>query len=76
MKSKKNSTPDQVFSYIGQMLIEMRIMSENANAPVLAYLIEMAIIEAGDTSGVDKNSVSPVRTQISGIEQLLRSGES
>jgi len=36
------------YIYIEQMLIELRIMSEKQGAPVLAYLIEMAIIEAGD----------------------------
>ena len=58
MKSDSNSTPDQVFSYIEQMLIEMRIMSEKENAPVLAYLIEMAIIEARDTAHTKQKSAT------------------
>ncbi len=39
---------NQSFSYIEQMLVELRGISEKEGAPVLAYLIEMAIYEAGD----------------------------
>ncbi len=45
MSSKIQKVPNS-FEYIQQMLTELRVMSENENAPVLAYVIEMAIIEA------------------------------
>ena len=73
MKTNSNSTPDQVFSYIEHMLIEMRLMSERENAPVLAYLIEMAIIEARDTANEVQNPVTPASEEISGEKQLLNS---
>ena len=73
MKSNSNSTPDQVFSYIEHMLIELRLMSEKENAPVLAYLIEMAIIEARDTADAEQNLVTPVVEQVSDVKQLLNS---
>lgn len=73
MDTKSNSTPDQVFSYIEHMLIEMRLMSERENAPVLAYLIEMAIIEARDTANAVQKSVTPAGEQVPGAKQLLNS---
>ena len=73
MKNTSNSTSDQVFLYIEQMLIEMRIMSEKQNAPVLAYLIEMAIIEASDTMNTTQNPVASVDEEDSGVQQLLNS---
>jgi len=73
MKNNSNSTPDQVFSYIEHMLIELRLMSEKRNAPVLAYLIEMAIIEARDTADAEQNPVTSVAEQDSDAKQLLSS---
>ncbi len=73
MKSNSNSTPNQVFSYIEHMLIELRLMSEKENAPVLAYLIEMAIIEARDTADAVQNPVTPVVEQVSSEKRLLNS---
>ncbi len=52
MKNKAGTNP--TFSYIKNMLTELRILSENEGAPVLAYLIEMAAIEATDlASGIN-----------------------
>lgn len=71
MKSNSNSTREQVFSYIEHMLVELRLMSEKENAPVLAYLIEMSIIEARDTANALNNSVTPVAEQVKGEKQYL-----
>jgi len=73
MKTNSNSTPDQVFSYIEHMLIELRLMSEKENAAVLAYLIEMAIIEARDTADAEQNPVTPAVEQVLNEKQLLNS---
>ncbi len=48
MKKPATVAQNQTFSYLQHMLTELRIMSEKENATVLAYLIEMAIIEAKD----------------------------
>lgn len=56
MNTNTATTSCQSFSYIEHMLIEMRLMSEKEDAPILAYLIEMAIIEARDMIGKNQNT--------------------
>ena len=55
------------------MLIELRLMSEKHDAPVLAYLIEMAIIEAKDVSNAAINPSIQSPEQVDDLKQLLSS---
>ncbi len=48
MARQLSTNKTQTFAYIQSMLTEMRMLSETEDAPMLAYLIEMAIIEADD----------------------------
>ncbi len=45
-----NERPDcgETVSYIEDMLAELGIMAQKVNKPMLAYLIEMAMVEAAD----------------------------
>ena len=43
-----NATSEQQLSYIRQMLAELRAVAEQEDQAMLAYLIEMAYLEAGD----------------------------
>ena len=70
---KSNTKPNQTFAYIEHMLIELRLMSEKQDAPVLAYLIEMAIIEAKDESNATLSPSIHSPEQVEDIKQLLSS---
>lgn len=48
MKSEINKNIIPTAEYIENMLGDLSRMSEDINAPFLGYLIEMAIVEAGD----------------------------
>ncbi len=37
---------DEQLEYIRQMLFELRAMAAGVNAPTLAYLLEMSVLEA------------------------------
>jgi len=50
MGSQFETSPAATAVYIERMLAEMRSMSQGMNADFLAYLIEMAMIEAADIS--------------------------
>lgn len=50
MNNQAEMAPNQTFAYLQHILTELRLLSEKEGAPVLAYLIEMAIIEARDLS--------------------------
>ena len=70
---KSDSKPNQTFAYIEHMLIELRLMSEKQDAPVLAYLIEMAIIEAKDVSNAALTPPVQSPDQMEDLKQLLSS---
>lgn len=42
------SGSEQTIGYVRQMLGELRAVAEKEDQPMLAYLIEMAYLEAGD----------------------------
>ncbi len=73
MTSNINSSQTSTFAYIEHMLIELRQMSEKQDAPVLAYLIEMAIIEAKDMGDVQYNVATPTTEHVDDIKHLLSS---
>ncbi len=73
MTNNDNSTQTATFAYIEHMLIELRQMSEKQDAPVLAYLIEMAIIEAKDMGDVKYNAATPTTEHVDDIKHLLSS---
>lgn len=43
-----NATREQNLAYVHQMLSELRMVAEQEDQAMLAYLIEMAYLEAGD----------------------------
>ncbi len=69
MASQSPMHPNQTFAYIQCMLTELRILSESEDAPMLAYLIEMAIIEANDLA----DSINVRRDAPQGKTQLEQS---
>lgn len=73
MTSTSISTETQTFSYIEHMLVELRQMSEKQDAPVLAYLIEMAIIETNAIISSKKETPIQSNGQVDGYKQLLSS---
>jgi RNA polymerase-interacting CarD/CdnL/TRCF family regulator len=73
MKKQMNMAPNQTFAYLQHMLTELRILSEKEGAPVLAYLIEMAIIEANDLSDGIHVAVPAQKADSKGIRQLVGS---
>ena len=73
MTSEINASQTSTFAYIEHMLIELRQMSEKQDAPVLAYLIEMAIIEAKDMADGRINVATPTNEHVDDIKLLLSS---
>lgn len=70
MSGITHTTALQRMSYIEHMLIELRKMSEKESAPVLAYLIEMAIIEARDLCDTLQSGALPDAKQPPKLRQI------
>lgn len=57
-------------AFIRDMLMELRVMSQSINQPMLAYLIEMAMIEASDLA--DGRATTPQPASRVSAEELAR----
>lgn len=56
MRHNDNRKRAETLDYVQSMLGQLRVMAENERCDMLAYLIEMAFLEAGEVARAERPS--------------------